>query len=250
MLDSIQQGRPGFGLRIDGEIQDVCIDLQNSRQAHIQYEIQKDISVSTTLHIQDDGELVQTSTILSTAEIASFVRYTLDLGVSVNRASYGQLTEGGPIPIPKSENKLEVLNEGTAYAIVNPHLGAHLRGCLELDGELVRLDRDVRASNVSGKPLAVASSGVLQIPPKASRKLCARYHLLPTTAIDTNFHAMQQSTITSLNTKWSHEDSDALFIVRRNLDYILGNCAIPVTDQAVALITDHVALPLGWNRDN
>ncbi|KAH8772372.1 Six-hairpin glycosidase-like protein [Hyaloscypha finlandica] len=39
-------------------------------------------------------------------------------------------------------------------------------------------------------------------------------------------------------------------IIKGNLSYILRNCAIPVGSSATCLITDHVALPLGWNRDN
>lgn len=40
------------------------------------------------------------------------------------------------------------------------------------------------------------------------------------------------------------------YIIRRNVDYILGNCCVPVSENEVAVLADHVALPLGWNRDN
>jgi uncharacterized protein len=69
---------------------------------------------------------------------------------------------------------------------------------------------------------------------------------LPALALDS---ALQP---TSKLAVWHSAENQAQFIVRRNLEYILGNCTVPLPSQSdvACLITDHVALPLGWNRDN
>jgi hypothetical protein len=49
---------------------------------------------------------------------------------------------------------------------------------------------------------------------------------------------------------WKLQDPVALQIIHGNLEYVLGNCTIPISETSICVITDHVALPLGWNRDN
>lgn len=53
-----------------------------------------------------------------------------------------------------------------------------------------------------------------------------------------------------IQSHWMNETLMSTYIIRRNLEYIMANCSIPTSETSVAVITDHVALPLGWNRDN
>jgi hypothetical protein len=52
------------------------------------------------------------------------------------------------------------------------------------------------------------------------------------------------------NTTWNLQDPVALNIILGNLQYVLGNCTLTISESSTCVITDHVALPLGWNRDN
>lgn len=250
MLESIRLNRPGFGLRLEEDVDEVFISHGSRRQAHIQYSIQEDINISTSLYIREDGEVVQSTYISSTASSVKIIRYSLDLGLSVNRASYGQLTEGGPIQIPELENDLKVLGDGRGYAIVNPYLSAQVQGCLEVDGKLVRLEKDVQGGSFMGKPVMASTSKLLEISSNAPKMLIARFRLQPNTTPGENFQVSGPQIAFLRGRPWKNPASEVMFIIRRNLEYILGSCAIPVSNGNVALITDHVALPLGWNRDN
>ncbi|EXJ65299.1 hypothetical protein A1O7_01640 [Cladophialophora yegresii CBS 114405] len=175
----------------------------------------------------------------------------MDFGISVNRASYGQLTEGGPIPIPSSENKFRTTRDRQGFVITNTPLGAHLRGCHESDGQSVDTQNASHEETFVNCPVVKKYAGCLEIPPRGTRVLTAKFILqpgiVPHTYRDTKYPQR-----VGLPKLWSTREEAGRFIVRRNLEYILGNCAIPVppSRQAVCLLTDHVALPLGWMRDN
>jgi hypothetical protein len=251
MLKMIQLGRPGFGLRFEGRPSRVSIEICDLNKASIRYQLREDVAVTVRLLVDETGSVTQSATITSAASETREIKYILDLGISVNRASYGQLTEGGPIPIPKSENRFELLDCGRGYAILNSNLGAHLEGSLDIDGatiEMVGLSRETFV----GEPVAASFSETINLPANSSRSLTARYRLVQDVEIREDFDTLHPngSLDGRSSSTWVQPENDALFIVRRNLEYILGNCAIPVSDTEVALITDHVALPLGWNRDN
>lgn len=251
MLKMIQLGRPGFGLRLEGTPLNVSIEICNLNIASIKYQFQKDISVAVTLMVDETGSVTQSMTISSTALEATKIRYILDMGISINRASYGQLTEGGPIPIPPLENELRILDHGRRYTIANRHLGACLNGSLEIDDIPVELINIANETFV-GTPVAVSLSDMIKLPANASRSLTARFRLIPDATIKERFEIPRSERLPGIgfSQNWITSENHALFILRRNLEYILGNCTIPVSDTEVALITDHVALPLGWNRDN
>lgn len=142
MLEFVETGRPGFGLRIvDASIpEQLTVEHLGSGTAHAMYHLQNELSVSCTLHFLKGGELDQIVSKSNTSSVLRRVTYTLDLGISVHRASYGQLTEGGPIPLPKSVNTLVVQDDMKAFMITNPFLNGHLEGCLVINNEIVRFD--------------------------------------------------------------------------------------------------------------
>ncbi|RYP75070.1 hypothetical protein DL770_007481 [Monosporascus sp. CRB-9-2] len=177
-------------------------------------------------------------------------RYALKLCLSLNRASYGQLTEGGPIPLPPSRNTLCRTAE-SVFNVTNPYLGAQLEGSVEVDGTAISLGT-LSEQTVDNAPLNSRVSGKLDILPYTTVTLRARFRL----SSQPGFNALSptlpydEPPTTHGPQSWVSLQRCTTYIIRRNVDYILGNCAIPVSGTEVAVVTDHVALPLGWNRDN
>ncbi|RYP68168.1 hypothetical protein DL771_006818 [Monosporascus sp. 5C6A] len=73
-------------------------------------------------------------------------RYALNLCLSLNRASYGQLTEGGPIPLPPSRNILCTTAEGVF------NIGFNALSSTPLRDELQTTHRPQSSYLVTGKP--------------------------------------------------------------------------------------------------
>jgi uncharacterized protein len=285
-LRSIANGHTGFGLRFSHSAQYISICWEAGNKVSITYALADGVSVEISSRIFN-GELIQ-SAVLSSEASAVNIQYILDLTISINRASYGQLTEGGPIPIPVSENQYLLNDEHTSFAVVNPHLDTHLEGSLDVDGEPVILE-DNSPRITRGKPIDATVPGWVEVHPQKKRTLTVRFRLYPdldvrgkfdpilvpsgplsTCACQGRWHddpstqisipAIAKSERCSTDISATHSktpeqcslerSSVETFIIRRNLDYILGCLAVTVSNEHVALMTDHVALPLGWNRDN
>ncbi len=251
MLEMLQDAKPGFGLRLPkaaGSPSNVSIEFTSLGSAVMRYSLSSGVNVTYRLDVNSDGSLSQKATISNESGRAADVPYELDLSLSVHRASYGQLTEGGPIPIPECENHLQILGNGGYFTITNRFLGACMQGCLDLNGQPVTLN-GLQESTQSGAPLSSSMAGSVFLAAGATVELAARFELKPE-AKDAESVARTAVAKESQGQDWNHPEKLETYIVRRNLDYILGNCSIPVSSGAVAVITDHVALPLGWNRDN
>lgn len=248
MLEYIRSGTQGFGLRFDGNPRNVNINFVNNQWILITYTIE-DFQVSTTLSINQSGEVLQSTRIRSIAKSIMDLAYTLALDVSVNRASYGQLTEGGPIPIPPSKNILHLFENGRRWAVVNPHLDAIVEGSLLCNGQPVQLGSGISDSVAIGKPASAKLHGSKQFFPNESCTFIAKFHL-KSGLIPTKKSTSTLSIGSGFRGQWRLGDDELSLIIRRNLEYILGNCTIPIGKSHMCLITDHVALPLGWNRDN
>lgn len=254
MLNSVRGGIPGFGLRFNDAVHHVAIDFQAANLITVSFPLPGGLSVALSVRVEEDGELVQSAVVTSSSTSNATVRvgYTLDLGISVNRASYGQLTEAGPIPIPKSQNQLKMDGGGKYFSITNPHLEAHLEGCLEADGITVNLDH-VREQVAFDLPINAESTHWLDMPPASERVIVARLKLFPDTELRHGFDVplcAKKRLTAGMRQVWLNNATLESFIIRRNLEYILGCLVVPVSHEQVALMTDHVALPLGWNRDN
>jgi len=248
MLHCVRSGMQGFGIRVTGTPSNLSISFINNQSVFIAYTVE-DFQISTTLSISQDDEAVQTTQVKSRSKTAKDLGYTLALNVSVNRASYGQLTEGGPIPIPPSRNALQLFEHGSSWAVVNSNLDALVEGTLTCDGKSVLLEAGMQEETVLDQPVNANFYGSIRILPSESRTFRSTYRLRPGT------HPEKQASLpVSMSTgsrgQWKLEDNEVGLIIKRNLEYILGNCAVPIGNNATCFIADHVALPLGWNRDN
>jgi hypothetical protein len=248
LLDYVHSGKGGFGLRLHGDISDLKFETV-ANNIIVTYSIEK-LQVETTISISEKHGVVQNTLMRSASTKEIDVGYTLALNISVNRASYGQLTEGGPIPIPSPRNEFRQFNGNQAWAIINKNLDAIIQGTLYCDHQPVRLETMKVPDGIPlGQPTCLEFHETLKIPPGQTRTLISTYRLRS----GTDFWEIPP-TLPNLKTHgkegWKIRNESMSLIIKGNLSYILGNCTIPVTDNVTCLITDHVALPLGWNRDN
>lgn len=248
MLHCVRSGTQGFGIRLNGTPSKLSISFVNNQSVLITYMVE-DFQVSTTLSIGLDGEAVQTMQVKSKSRTAKDLGYSLALNVSVNRASYGQLTEGGPIPIPASKNELQLFEHGCSWAVINSNLDSMVEGCLTCDGKTIPLETGIHEETVLDQPIKARFDGSFRFLPGESRTLISTYRLRPGT------HPAKQASLpvsipAGSRGQWRLENNEVGLIIKRNLEYILGNCAIPIDQNSTCFIADHVALPLGWNRDN
>lgn len=248
MLEHIRSGIHGFGVQFEGTPKNLGINFVDNQWILITYTI-NEFQLSTTLSINQSGEVAQSTRIRSKATSETGLAYTFALDISVNRASYGQLTEGGPLPIPPSKNALRLFDQGRRWAVINPNLDAAVEGSLSCNGHPMPLESEIYESVAIGEPIHARFRGTVQLPPNESCIFVSKFHLRPG-PLPFNNPTMISSLGSGFRGQWRLENDQRGLIIRRNLEYILGNCTIPVRNGFTCFITDHVALPLGWNRDN
>ena len=248
ILECVRSGTRGFGIKFKGRITSLKVGFLHNQSIVVSYSL-GDVRVSTTVSVNENGEVQQTTVLSSTSSEVAYIDYTLDLCLSVNRASYGQLTEGGPIPIPPSENDFRLLDSGTTWAITNGNLDTMIEGSLYINNQPISLNTDLSDSIFQRTPTNTTHSDRLQLYPQQQIILGATFKLHPGVE-PSRLPSFSSAIPPRLTSGWKLADDERGMIIRRNLEYILGNCALPVGEDAVCLITDHVALPLGWNRDN
>lgn len=249
ILDYIRSGNPGFGVRFSGEVSNVLIDNMDGNYIRVTYSIGV-LRLSTALWVDQCGNVVQNTEIRSGSCSAVDLDYTLDLGISVNRASFGQLTEGGPIPIPLSRNETKIYCSGYQWAIINENLDAIIEGAFFRNGQPVCIGKQVKEIVIEGGPIREEFRDMIQVLPDDPYTLTATFILKPGTLSNPMPTPLAFCGHKSGKEGWKMEPDVSSFIVRRNIEYILCNCAFPVGSEAICFVTDHVALPLGWNRDN
>ncbi len=247
LLDYVHSGRRGFGVHLKGTVSDLK-STSGANNIKVTYSLGK-LQVKTTISVSKEQGVVQSTDLISTSTQKLDFDYALALNVGVNRASYGQLTEGGPIPIPQPRNEFQLLESSRAWAVSNPNLDAIIQGALYCDGHRVCLEpMDGNTTHIE-QPISKAFHGTLEIYPDQTRNLTSTYRLLPGTEISGSSHLPLKVSLRSEDV-WKIRNENMSLIIKGNVSYILGNCTIPVSNMATCLITDHVALPLGWNRDN
>ncbi|KAL6835534.1 Six-hairpin glycosidase-like protein [Trichoderma camerunense] len=252
MLHMVNEENEGFGLCIGNIGSRTTVDLTQMNTAHLGFDTRVGAAVRYVVSVDEKGRLNQKARIFNNTSQEIQVGYQVNLRVSVHRASYGQLTEGGPIPLPECENALEVNSQECSFIIRNRFIGAHLSGQLYLNGvpsPLVGLTNKTQPGLLTGVSTADQS---VSIKPYSEVTIGLILRLAPGLDENNSFseHLCVNSKTPGNELAWKRPETVETYIVRRNVDYILGNCAIPVSESEVALITDHVALPLGWNRDN
>lgn len=111
LLEYVRTGSRGFGLNFKGQVRDFDVYFLDNHWILTSYSID-DVQISTSVYVSGTGEVVQSTTLNSTSSRFASFDYALCLSISVNRASYGQLTEGGSIPIPLLENHFLLFDFG------------------------------------------------------------------------------------------------------------------------------------------
>lgn len=130
MLQWIQEERPGFGLDFH-----ICVDLVliktiNVNVALYSINLVNDVGLSIAVKVAKDNSFMQYAKATNRSAECDFLSYTQNIVASVNRASYGQLIEGGPLPLPASQNFLRKSGRNI-LRVCNPSLGTHLLAALK-----------------------------------------------------------------------------------------------------------------------
>jgi hypothetical protein len=252
MLQCLQEDRPGFGLDFAISARHVSIEIVETNVALYHIHLANNIDLTTAVRLAKDGTFVQHVTATNGSPDGAILPYVWGINVSLNRASYGQLTEGGPVALPASCNILCKDGQST-LRVCNPNLATQLITRLDINGHPFDLPL-VQGQEVYNAPLVASIQGQIRIPSGASATLCASFRLLPHTKqyVYPTQPALLQSDLIHHDAKprWKQNNLLTTYVLRRNVEYILANCVVPVSESAAVIITDHVALPLGWNRDN
>lgn len=247
LLDYVEGSKPGFGLQIHGEPTEVTVTARHPHKMCLRYHTEDGIRVQRTVLVEADGSVKQ-KTVLSTLKSSTVsVKVQLDLGMSLNRASYGQLTEGGPIPLPESLNLFQMAKDGSRFTLHNPNLGAKVEGTSSTDSaDFEGLSFHDDWQTLHDEPVQCKAAARVKVVPGVPVTLTLSLRLqsqLPLPGPHLCEDDLQ-------NTTWNLQDPVALNIILGNLQYVLGNCTLTISESSTCVITDHVALPLGWNRDN
>lgn len=251
LIDLAAQPGQGFGLRAQGEAQQSTLHLLEKSVPLVRYHL-GNLEVSALFlagEHEGAGHLIQQIEISNTGETAAIFPYEFGGTWSLNRCSYAELTEIGPIPLPPLENALEA--HENHFSIVNGHLPARVDVFLFDNGHPLLLSP---ARETAAEPVSYVHRGDIHLEKGERRRLSLVYVLVPSTDEPLPIAASQveewsdKAQAALLHWK-SWEDETAAFIVQRNIDYILSCCAVPVTDEHVCVITDHQLLPLAWHRD-
>ncbi len=190
--------------------------------------------------------------------------------LALTRASYAQLTEGGPIPLPPIDYIFTI--EDGILAIENSSLGqavALLIGEFDNTGQLTRILDDWKVSPVNdGQSLAINLRGYFSIQENKSNPWLAVIYGYGRDWKDARAQAQAQVTanvdrlLAETVQHWQALDTvieatqleescpGASWLVRQALAYNLACCLAPVNELVTCIITDHQLLPLSWNRDS
>ncbi len=251
LVDLSEQCGQGFGLCVHGDVQQQTLSLLANSVPLLRSRLGT-LEVASLFLAGDSegrGHLINQVEISNTSDASTTFHYEFGGTWSMNRCSYGQLTEMGPIPLPPLENVLEVRENH--LSIVNRHLPARVDVFVFDNGYPLPL---TPAQETAAEPVNYVHRGEIQLEKGERRLLTIVYVLVPSMEEPMIISAAQvegwvKEAQVALPHWKSWEDETVGFIVQRNLDYILSCCAVPVTDEHVCVITDHQVLPLAWNRD-
>ena len=246
-LGCFEEMGSGFGLRVSGDVTDLSVGLVDGKCPRINYRVGA-FEVESSFTVVD-GEIVNTLTVTNGRGRTEGVDIHFGGKLSINRASYGQLTEAGPIPMPPCLNQLRTRNG--SLTIHNPNLPATFACSLYVDGHQVHLNVPRRQSS---EPICFSAPRHLVVEPRSPRQITTICRL-GSADLKFNFpHILDERYVlpaTPIPTfPFDGENKIEKFVVQRTLDYIVSCCCIPIEDGAVCILTDHIALPLGWHRDN
>lgn len=179
----------------------------------------------------------------STAEVTTFVPLSAPVGVIqiwkyqgkaqftgkiwLQRCAYTQLTEGGPVPMPPHKTTL-IAGVGLQNQAMGTAVAMNIAGGVEQsDGSIAY------AVPCESMALCFAFGADRE---EAAAKLAQ---------LD-NAQSLLDETAATYEKQWRGIPDD--LILRRGLLYA-AMCCVPTGDDATCILTDHMLLPLAWNRD-
>jgi uncharacterized protein len=223
------------------------IYLMNKKHPYFHYH-ETGMEVNSAFFIKKrdtEDYVVQQMELVNHQEKEIMIPVELGGQISLNRSSYGQLTEGGPIPIPPAI--LDVTVSGNVIAIRNHSLGAQAEITILENNEPIQLGE---GQFTVDKPFTLNQMIQVTIQPKQRKILTVVYALCDQseTALASGAHLPFNETDFKGRSHLSSIDWKD-FVIGRNIDYIVSCCAVPVHGESICIITDHQLLPLAWNRD-
>ncbi|KAK7757352.1 hypothetical protein SLS62_000364 [Diatrype stigma] len=177
MLQYMKTSKGGFGLDLKGDVDFVSIRRIGSHTACFEYTFVNGLEVTYTINVLGNGSVIQTAELTNKSSEIITQKIDLNLCLSLNRASYGQLTEGGPIPLPKSCN-IFITTDYQTFSVTNPYLGALIEADVELDDKPLKLESP-KDQKVDNSPLDVRASTSVGIHPGQTVKVKAKIRLTP-----------------------------------------------------------------------
>lgn len=160
------------------------------------------------------------------------------------RAAYTQLTEGGVLPMPPVTTHVHIDQPARhSFILSNPALPAYAV-CRGGAGLSAQPDGSVL---LTGQPVALAADGQFELRIGLGADLQtaqAGAGLAASGMVDGDLLA----TLRRWRGRWADAPPADRLHARARV-YALG-CCVPVTDEATCILTDHMLLPLSWNRDS
>ena len=251
LVELSEQTKHGFGLRTRANVRQQTLHLLEKTAPLLRYHL--DTLEVSSLFLAGGGvglgHLINQVEIYNASDATTIFPYEFGGTFSLNRCSYGQLTEAGPIPMPPLENALRVRENH--LSIVNRHLPARTNIFLFDSGKPLPLSA---AQETFAEPINYAHCGEIRLEKGERRILTIVYILAPSAEEPLAISASEvegwlREAKAALPQWKPWADETAALIVQRNIDYILSCCAVPVSNDHVCVITDHQLLPLAWNRD-
>jgi uncharacterized protein len=241
------ENKQGFGVVPD-------IPFENVNSYHIentfpcfQYEWQGVSFESTFFPVEHDNSCYFIHDLKITNHDASENRIPFKIGgiFSLNRCSYGQLTEGGPILLPDLENKLFI--NGHHLTISNEKLPATFSAFHFSNGHPLLLTEENKEFSA---PIHYHTNYEVEIK-KGQTDVITSVYTFSNREVSFEFaKTMLQKAFKRNDALKIKEDLPySFYIIERNVDYIISCCSVPVTEDHICIITDHQLLPLSWNRD-
>lgn len=181
----------------------------------------------------------------------------------LQRAAYTQLTEGGPANMPSVETHPHYDDATGSFWIDNEQLGAAAvfnwtENVDSADGsvDMNQPKRDFLPQLIMYPQIMPAGGQVLELDTTILPFVIG----VDSTRARVDFEELKASNIKQLLTDtldvwrsrwvtWRHGDHPLDLVLRRAIVYGM-HCCVPVTDEATCIITDHMLLPLSWNRDS
>ncbi|MEQ6376307.1 glycoside hydrolase family 125 protein [Bacillaceae bacterium S4-13-56] len=236
----------GFGFCPFGFSKKPTVYLQDGKFPTYKYE-DSGVEVCSTFFVEKTNGvdvLIQQLELENKGENDSLLPIEFSGQLSLNRSSYGQLTEGGPIPIPPVENNLSI--EGNKIVLQNVNLGARAEILVFEQSKPFILNADKKSADHS---LEINQTFEVELQGNEKKIVTAIYVV----GDDAERQLLGEGLTIKQNQTIQEELARPIdwkeFVINRNIDYIVNCCAVPIGEESYCIITDHQLLPLAWNRD-